>query len=390
MIYIISTHSLTKRLTFGFWSCDVTALFQLTASRRGWRQVWCDSAGVYAISTHSLTKRLTKESGPTFVSGSFQLTASRRGWRRSSRRNNQHQHFNSQPHEEADYLELYASWSIYHFNSQPHEEADSFFWWSNWYDWHFNSQPHEEADLGFVSSVVLRDISTHSLTKRLTVQNDVFAVSWDISTHSLTKRLTNKKEELDKDIEISTHSLTKRLTKDIEFITRIQVFQLTASRRGWRTEGFWRTQELYFNSQPHEEADIWPTLSPIRPIEFQLTASRIGWRYRQWYFLRKLCISTHSLTKRLTTRKFSEGLTTRYFNSQPHEEADETCSTIQNYYRRFQLTASRRGWRISPPSSSPCDHISTHSLTKRLTTNTCLSTKDYNISTHSLTKRLTW
>ena len=35
MIYIISTHSLTKRLTFGFWSCDVTALFQLTASRRG-------------------------------------------------------------------------------------------------------------------------------------------------------------------------------------------------------------------------------------------------------------------------------------------------------------------------------------------------------------------
>ena len=144
-------------------------------------------------------------------------------------------------------------------------------------------------------------------------------------------------------------------------------FQLTASRRGWRTEGFWRTQELYFNSQPHEEADIWPTLSPIRPIEFQLTASRIDWRYRQWYFLRKLCISTHSLTKRLTTRKFSEGLTTRYFNSQPHEEADETCSTIQNYYRRFQLTASRRGWRISPPSSSPCDHISTHSLTKRLT-----------------------
>ena len=34
-------------------------------------------------------------------------------------------------------------------------------------------------------------------------------------------------------------------------------------------------------------------------------------------------------------------------------------------------------------------YISTHSLTKRLTTNTCLSTKDYNISTHSLTKRLT-
>ena len=54
----------------------------------------------------------------------------------------------------------------------------------------FNSQPHEEADSfrSFGSYGV--KISTHSLTKRLTI---IFSqlYSWKaISTHSLTKRLT--------------------------------------------------------------------------------------------------------------------------------------------------------------------------------------------------------
>ena len=56
------------------------------------------------ISTHSLTKRLTvhpNQSRPSI------------------------QHFNSQPHEEADYRDGNGEIAQSHFNSQPHEEADS-------------------------------------------------------------------------------------------------------------------------------------------------------------------------------------------------------------------------------------------------------------------------
>ena len=34
-----------------------------------------------------------------------------------------------------------------HFNSQPHEEADTFLSFILFYLNHFNSQPHEEADV---------------------------------------------------------------------------------------------------------------------------------------------------------------------------------------------------------------------------------------------------
>ena len=58
-----------------------------------------------------------------------------------------YQHFNSQPHEEADWEILQTRGRRLHFNSQPHEEADDFrdkFCLSVYY---FNSQPHEEADV---------------------------------------------------------------------------------------------------------------------------------------------------------------------------------------------------------------------------------------------------
>ena len=80
----ISTHSLTKRLT----------------------DIICYAVWNVHISTHSLTKRLT--SNPPV---------------RLLLRN----HFNSQPHEEADTMVSGAIVPIRHFNSQPHEEADSNF-----------------------------------------------------------------------------------------------------------------------------------------------------------------------------------------------------------------------------------------------------------------------
>ena len=99
------------------------------------------------ISTHSLTKRLTK--------GAIKSI-------------NYQSYFNSQPHEEADIRIMFPTEPMYHFNSQPHEEADV----AIMYDKH---RP---------------DISTHSLTKRLTVQSIDICGPDVISTHSLTKRLT--------------------------------------------------------------------------------------------------------------------------------------------------------------------------------------------------------
>ena len=77
-----------------------------------------------------------------------------------------------------------------HFNSQPHEEADNYQQAMPYGQVHFNSQPHEEADAKTGHSQKLIVISTHSLTKRLTVAQKFVHKLIYISTHSLTKRLT--------------------------------------------------------------------------------------------------------------------------------------------------------------------------------------------------------
>ena len=55
-------------------------IFQLTASRRGWRIFALFEDHCMCISTHSLTKRLTVSAMPYAAFATFQLTASRRGW----------------------------------------------------------------------------------------------------------------------------------------------------------------------------------------------------------------------------------------------------------------------------------------------------------------------
>ncbi len=79
--------------------------------------------------------------------------------------------------------------------------------------WYFNSQPHKEAD-DLEASVFCPacDISTHSLTRRLTFFNFLININFNISTHSLTRRLTEMTTEEAMEIAISTHSLTRRLT----------------------------------------------------------------------------------------------------------------------------------------------------------------------------------
>ena len=122
---------------------------------------------------------------------------------------------------------------------------------------------------------------------------------------------------------ISTHSLTKRLTKGRRKERKNIIFQLTASRRGWRRTQNVNQKSGYFNSQPHEEAD---PVQSCRNIIFS--------------------ISTHSLTKRLTAAHTSVNCCPSYFNSQPHEEADSTEWNGLTMWKVFQLTASRRGWQF--------------------------------------------
>ena len=88
-----------------------------------------------------------------------------------------------------------------------------------------------------------RYISTHSLTRRLTIIGAYNASTGKISTHSLTRRLTD--EFVLKAVEkgISTHSLTRRLTHAIH------------GRHG---------DTGNFNSQPHKEADDIIKLDALR------------------------------------------------------------------------------------------------------------------------------
>ena len=65
------------------------------------------------------------------------------------------------------------SWNVMnHFNSQPHKEADDICKGVVIWQEYFNSQPHKEAD-GYclLRSSSVQNISTHSLTRRLTEEN---------------------------------------------------------------------------------------------------------------------------------------------------------------------------------------------------------------------------
>ena len=333
------------------WLNDATKdtdnnLFQLTASRRGWQRVNQCSVWVFNISTHSLTKRLTINDFNEHPINLFQLTASRRGWRQRS---------------------LSSVFRSGYFNSQPHEEADG---------------SPVRADCNW-------NISTHSLTKRLTERRYIWLTSYMYFNSQPHEEADNRTAE---DVQASVY-FNSQPHEEADNYTTVSL-----------------PQDSHFNSQPHEEADCIRMYLLIRFMKFQLTASRRGWRRPSTIFCNAVNISTHSLTKRLTLSAvnvpelISFQLTaSRRGWHQPEMERFR--------WRTFQLTASRRGWLVWTDIVFELLHISTHSLTKRLTTN--FSDCEYDrifqltasrrgwqvalggfqsyqqISTHSLTKRLT-
>ena len=166
-----------------------------------------------------------------------------------------------------------------HFNSQPHEEADTPPKFPLKKGNYFNSQPHEEADflrpLWFCSYLY---ISTHSLTKRLTV---IVLFFLSLIIFQLTASRRGWLEEWNS-------------------IKHVAIFQLTASRRGWRYRLRVSPVHLHFNSQPHEEADI----NQSRNIQ----TGRLNFNSQPH--------------EEADTHPGFTLLPDVHFNSQPHEEAD--------------------------------------------------------------------
>ena len=304
-IQIISTHILTKRMTITFYSfCTIIAIFQLTSSRRGWRDSFALFHCHTDISTHILTKRMTCDQFRiAWLSSVFQLTSSRRGWRHCFAKWWKGKwHFNSHPHEEDDAIVSLCFTAIPIFqltSSRRGWRAISF--GSRGFLAYFNSHPHEEDDdIALLNDEKANGISTHILTKRMTVFPSFPTGNITISTHILTKRMTNiylvccwevwhfnshPHEEDDNSlffrkffIWISTHILTKRMTAFIVFGIVSFTFQLTSSRRGWPLSVKTTALPNNFNSHPHEEDDCVSKFSCWEHNKFQLTSSRRGWQ----------------------------------------------------------------------------------------------------------------
>ena len=145
---------------------------------------------------------------------------------------------------------------------------------------------------------------------------------------------------------------------------------------------------IYFNSQPHEEADAvdnslcTSVYISTHSLTKRLTGGKSDDDRKDSYFnsqpheeaddlfgccLNGNCISTHSLTKRLTTMTSRETRRADYFNSQPHEEADSYAVNTRNVVNNFNSQPHEEADQKRTVSGSFFMQISTHSLTKRLT-----------------------
>ena len=125
--------------------------------------------------------------------------------------------------------------------------------------------------------------------------------------------------------------------------TQQQLFQLTSSRGGWHCSGVFAVEAWYFNSHPHEEDDLVFILQ-----------------------LYHICISTHILTRRMTTSQCKViwiwTISTHILTRRMTSRLIGVVSTVV-----FQLTSSRGGWLWTEGKLVSETIISTHILTRRMT-----------------------
>ena len=122
---------------------------------------------------------------------------------------------------------------------------------------------------------------------------------------------------------------------------------------------------FYFNSQPHKEADVEENkdYTGLHISTHSLT------RRLTTEILLILCIlriSTHSLTRRLTRFPLCVLVSPGYFNSQPHKEADEKLRILAHAHLYFNSQPHKEADRLERKEVF-IRYISTHSLTRRLT-----------------------
>ena len=187
---------------------------------------------------------------------------------------------------------------------------------------------------------------TFQLTSSQGGWHDPARIRWevrDISTHILTRRMTLEFTQMLIESDISTHILTRRMTNSEIFRKYLQKFQLTSSQGGWPLPFI--TEQLsfrHFNSHPHKEDDkdlylFWWNQNISTHIltrrmtvslwnrhtlsVFQLTSSQGGWPIAS---LNSVSLSVFQLTS-------SQGgwqgfifilMESEYFNSHPHKEDD--------------------------------------------------------------------
>ena len=149
---------------------------------------------------------------------------------------------------------------------------------------------------------------------------------------------------------ISTHILTKRMTVQPKKEKRKESFQLTSSRRGWRQKSFLSDLTVYisthiltkrmtftcpcthnitfyFNSHPHEEDDCYrcislPTWRYFNSHPHEEDDRRVQQAFQcPWYF------NSHPHEEDDTIRLTARGYR-YYFNSHPHEEDDYTIYLV--------------------------------------------------------------
>ena len=121
---------------------------------------------------------------------------------------------------------------------------------------YFNSHPHEEDDDSLRLLNCHADISTHILTKRMTITAVFFQKTTDISTHILTKRMTLEKVLTSSEKKISTHILTKRMTYCLMMNSSVSTyFNSHPHEEDDNNPDGGNSVRRYFNSHPHEEDD---------------------------------------------------------------------------------------------------------------------------------------
>ena len=209
----------------------------------------------------------------------FQLTSSRRGWQ--------------------DLFRITITLNTFQLTSSRRGWHSGL--WVQHRKLNFNSHPHEEDDITM----------------------DTYRYNMFISTHILTKRMTIGGSKLGQRIDISTHILTKRMTWCWGGrCNGADHFNSHPHEEDDPCSGIKCRLQDHFNSHPHEEDDYLLKQGRDSDILFQLTSSRRGWQIKA-VFNRMFGVFQLTSSRRgwpfISHPFFSSS---NHFNSHPHEEDD--------------------------------------------------------------------